>query len=87
MKPRKDLPAAIIDLGGGTKLWIYGDAAEFGTPTVQLRVEGAVQHLNCLRPQDADRIADGLKLAARAARGEAGPTALDEFLIKRARPA
>jgi hypothetical protein len=83
MTRRTDVPAAIIDLGNHTKLWIYGDQATYGIPTVELT---GIDALNCMRPEDAERIADALKLAARLARGEQVPTQLDEFLSRRAAP-
>lgn len=78
---RQDAPAAIVDFGGDSKLWIFGDVATYGVPTVEL--QGVMlDQVRCMRPEDADRFADGLKLAARLARGETVPTPLDEFLSK-----
>lgn len=86
MGRRTDLPAAIVDFGGGTKVWVFGDRASYGISTVEMQVQGFLGPLNCMRPEDADRLGDALKLAARMARGDEVPTALDQFMQQR-RPA
>lgn len=78
MGRRLDVPAAVIRTGRHSNVSIYGDQATYGSQTVELI--GDLEQLRCLRPEDAEKLADGLKLAARMARGEAIPTALDQFL-------
>jgi len=67
--------------GLGQSVVIYG-TTDLGIPAVE--VAGDLEGMSCMTPDQADRIADGLKLAARAARGEVLPTPLDEFLKRRA---
>jgi hypothetical protein len=82
MGRRLDVPVAVIRTGRDHSVLVYGDAASYGIPTVELT--GDLERLRHMRPEDADQFADGLKLAARAARGEALPTPLDDFLKRRA---
>jgi len=77
-----DVPIAVIRTGRDHSVSVYGDATSYGIPTVELT--GDLERLRCMRPEDADQLADGLRLAARAARGEVLPTPLDEFLKRRA---
>lgn len=83
MKPRRDVPAAIVDMGGDKKFHVWGDYSTYGIPTVEVLGTGFDVPLSCMRPEDADRFADALKLAARLARGEVIPTELDKFMSKR----
>ena len=79
MSHRSILPAAIVDFGGCHKISVYGHTDVLGIPTVEINGGG----MDCyLRPVDADRLAAALTLAARIARGEKVPTALDELLAK-----
>lgn len=72
-----------IQLGKNSQLEISGvTAAEIGVPLVELR--GNLEHLGNLTPEQADQIAHALTNAARIARGEPKPTALDQLLAKRA---
>jgi hypothetical protein len=73
-----DVPAAVMSTGRNHNVQIYGDATAYGIPTVELT--GDLEQLRCMLPEDADKLADGLRLAARMARGERIVTALDEFL-------
>lgn len=86
MPLRTDMPAARVSLGehDDQAITFYGHArgGSLGIPTVEL-AGGCLEYARFMTPDTADRFADGLKLAARAARGEALPTALDEFLGKR----
>jgi len=82
MARRQDIPAAIVDFGGlSNKISIYGDHETFGFPTVEM--QGEFSLMKYMRPEDADRLAEGLTRAARMARGEVPPTVLDAFLEKR----
>jgi len=81
---RNRVPVARVVLGQslGMAVAIYAEtAADIGVPLVE--VVGALEHLQHLTPEQAEQFAEGLKLAARVARGEVLPTPLDEFLSKR----
>jgi hypothetical protein len=52
-----------------------------GIATVELT--GSIEDLTHMLPDSADRLADALRLAARMARGEQIPTALDGLLARR----
>lgn len=80
----EDVPVARVSLGQQTwqSISIYGwPASELGIPGVEVR--GALEDITMIEPETADRLAAGLMLAARVARGEVLPTALDQFLEKR----
>lgn len=84
MARREDVPVARVSFGRQPwqSLSIYGlPASEMGIPTVEVR--GEYESLNLMKPETAERIAAGLMLAARVARGEVLPTPLDAFLEKR----
>ena len=55
MGQRGTMPAAIVDFGGGHKIAIYGHGDVYGVPTVELRC--ACNLSDCMRPEDADRLA------------------------------
>lgn len=79
----RSAPVACIRLGrsANMRLEIRGETAEaIGVPLVELTGHEYLRHLT---PDQADEIAIGLAMAARMARGEKLPTALDEFLVKR----
>ncbi len=84
MARREDVPVAQVSFGRSSrdKLSLYGwPSAEMGVPTVELSmaIEGCGRFMS---PETAEQLADALKLAARAARGEVSPTALDGFLAR-----
>lgn len=81
MGRRHDVPAGVLKTGRDASVLIYGDAATYGIPTVELA--GDLDQLRCLLPEDADRLAAALTRAAKMARGEHVPIALDEFLARR----
>lgn len=83
MARREDVP--VMRLSMGLSAWpavsIFAfTAAEIGVPLVEIR---GGEHLDNLTVEQAERLADGLRLACRVARGEAPPTALDQFLERR----
>lgn len=83
---REDVPVASIVLreAMGLKLAvrIHGfTAAEMGVPLVE--IAGPLEDMQRLTIEQAEKIAAGLLLAARVARGEKLPTALDAFLQRR----
>lgn len=84
MARREDVPIARVPFGRNPwqALMIYGwPASEMGMPSVEVR--GDYESMNLMKPEIAEQLAEGLKLAARVARGEVLPTALDQFLAKR----
>lgn len=84
MARRQDVPVCSVTLGpgAGQRVNVYGfTAAEMRVPLVELA--GALEHLQHLTVEQAEQFADGLKLAARVARGEVLPTPLDELLARR----
>ena len=81
---RNRVPAArvVFGRGLGQSIGIYGTtAAEIGIATVE--VAGDLEGMGAMLPETAEKIAAGLMLAARVARGEVLPTPLDDFLSKR----
>lgn len=81
---RTDVPVARVVLREGDGEWvsIYGfTAAELRVPLVEMT--GALEDLRHLTIEQAEQLAAGLMLAARVARGELLPTALDHFLARR----
>jgi len=83
MARREDVPAArvLFGKGPGQALSIHGfPASEMGIPTVEC--SGDLDGLRFMTPETAEQLADGLRLAARIARGEVLPTPLDQFLEK-----
>lgn len=77
------VPAATVLLGKGPGqcVSIYGlPKAELGVPTVA--VSGALEDMQFMMPETAEKIAEGLMLAVRQARGEVLPTPLDDLLAR-----
>ena len=85
MTPKTWIPVANIVLHErlGNSITIIGDPTrELGQPLVEIK--GTIDHnLRHLTPDKAEEIAAALILAARIARGEPVPTALDRFLEKK----
>jgi hypothetical protein len=87
MALRDDVPIARVELGSGAGMAvsIYAFTTEdMGIPLVEV-----VDHRDCLqhlKPETAEKLAEGLLLAARVARGEPRPDALATFLDARRRP-
>jgi hypothetical protein len=84
MARREDVPVMRLSLGRSSHqaVSVYAfTAAELGVPLVEIK--GAVEYLEHLTTEQAEAFAAGLMLAARVARGEVLPTALDQFLEKR----
>jgi hypothetical protein len=83
----KPLPVARVQTGKSLlrSVAVYGHAkgGELGIATIEL--SGDLEGLQCMLPETAEQLADALRLAARQARGEQIPTALDDFLARRAR--
>jgi predicted P-loop ATPase/GTPase len=83
MPRRTDVPVARVVLGPGPGMAvsIYGFTADEMLVAL-VEISGAIEDLHHLTVEQADALADGLKLAVRGARGEVLPTALDTFLQK-----
>lgn len=85
MARREDVPIFRLKIGRGEALSVdvHGfTAAEMGVPLVE--IAGGREYLQHLTVDQADQFADGLKLAARVARGEVvAPRPLDDFLERR----
>lgn len=83
-RSRQDVPVARVQISKRSDMAvsIHGfTAAEMGVPLVEM--QGALEYLEHLTIEQAEKLAEGLLLAARVARGEALPTALDAFMAKR----
>jgi hypothetical protein len=85
MARREYVPVFRLKIGRGEGLFVdvHGfTAAEMSVPLVE--IAGARDYLQHLTVDQAEQLADGLKLAARVARGEAvAPSPLNEFLERR----
>lgn len=80
MARREDVPVARLQMGKSPHLAVsvYAfTAAELGVPLVEI---GGCEHLRHLTIEQAEKLAEGLLLASRIARGEVLPTQLDRFL-------
>lgn len=86
MALRTDMPAARVSLGPhadqGITFYGHAEGGSMGIATVEL-AGCCLESARFMTPETADRFADALKLAVRAARGEKLPTPLDTFLEKR----
>ncbi|HYM33365.1 MAG TPA: hypothetical protein VEU47_18850 [Candidatus Cybelea sp.] len=83
MALRTDVPVARITLGRGLPVDIHGFTRDdMGTPLVE--IAGAVEWLQHLTPDQADKLAEALQRAARVAKGdERAPSALSDFLARK----
>lgn len=85
MPLRTDMPTARVSLGPhqDQAITFYGHAkgGSLGIATVEL-AGCSLESAHFMTPETADKFADALKLAVRAARGDAIPTALDELIAK-----
>jgi len=73
------VPQARISFRGddaSRSVGIYG-TTDLGIPAVE--IAGDLEGMSRMTPDQADKIAEGLRLAARAARGEVSPKPPDEF--------
>lgn len=84
----RPVPIAVVPLGAHPAMAVeihgWPEGAEMGIATVRLL--GAVEDLRYMTPETAEKLATGILLAVRAARGESVPTLLDSLLEKKGQP-
>ncbi|EJN14725.1 hypothetical protein PMI42_01698 [Bradyrhizobium sp. YR681] len=83
MALRRDVPVLRLPVGSSSHqiVNVYGfTAEEIGMPLVEIAGLGCQLNLTI---EKAEKLAEGVMVAVRRARGEAAPTPLDEFMKRR----